>query len=137
MNFDMVQQHLNSFFIHTCWIEDKSSVEDGPGGEEIQKWTPRGGEGSETVFKCRREEVEVLSPFAFINIRGETGAGINTKLIRLFLEGDVSIISNVRISNINGDGKVYEISSDYDLVADEGSGTADTQEVIIEEILDA
>ena len=46
-------------------------------------------------------------------------------------------MDNVRSSKINGDRKVYEITDDYDLIADEGTGVADTQEMIIQEVLDS
>ena len=137
MNFDIFAIELDRFFVHICWIEDRTSSEDAPGGEPIDDWVPRGGEGSEIVFKCRKEEIEVLNAFVVTSRRKEVGPGIQTKLIRLYLEGATSIVGNVRMKNINGDGKVYEITVDYDVIADEGTGVADTQEMIIQEVLDS
>lgn len=137
MNFDIVANELDRFFIHTCEIQDKTVEEILPGGEQNETWTTRQSDGEDIEYVCRREEIEVGSPFPFITKRKELNLGIQTKLLRLYLEGSVPITGDIRISNINGDGKKYEISSDFNLVADEGTVTADTQEIIIQEVIDA
>lgn len=137
MNFDIVAKELARFFIHTCYIQDKSSNEVLPGGEQNEVWTTRQSDGKDIEYVCRREEFDAIAPFTFVSKRNELGLGIQRKLIRLYLEGDVVIVSNLRIRNINGDGKVYEIESDFNLIADEGAAVADTQELVIQEIIDA
>lgn len=137
MDFNIVDRELARFFIHTCYIQDKSSSEVLPGGEENEVWTTRQSDGEDIEYVCRREEVDTMAPFTIVSKRNEIGLGIQRKLIRLYLEGDVSIVSNLRIRNINGDGKVYEIESDFDLIADIGSEVADTQELVLQEVLDA